>query len=147
MTTTAKKKPAAFILGKRPETVPATVQLTLPTGEIHAIECKFKYRTRTEFGQFWDSLSKPKPQAPAPDVGQEQQEQPIAHPERATFAEALDNANGINVDHTLQFLVGWNLEYDLTPENLSQLFDEVPAAASELFDAYRAAMVHGRLGN
>lgn len=145
--TTTKKKPAAFILGKRPETITSTVSLTIPDGSINPIKCKFKYRTRTEFGQFWDSLSEPKPQAPAPDAGQEQQEQPATQPERVTFAAALDNANRINVDHTLQFLVGWNLDCDLSPENLSQLFDEVPAAASELFEAYRAAMVQGRLGN
>lgn len=147
MTTTAKKKPAAFILGKRPETITATVPLTLPTGEINAIKCQFKYRTRSEFGQFWDSLTGPKPQVPSPDAGQEQPEQPAPPPERLTFSAALDDANRINVDNTLQFLVGWNLEHDLSPENLHQLFDEVPAAASELFEAYRAAVVQGRLGN
>lgn len=145
--TITKKKPAAFILGKRPEFIPATVSLTMPTGEINIIECKFKYRTRSEFGQFWDSLTETNPQVPASNASQEQPEQPAAQPERLTFSAALDKANRINVDHTLQFLLGWNLDHELNPENLGQLFDEVPAAASELFEAYRAAVVQGRLGN
>lgn len=149
MTTTTKKKPAPFILGKRPDAITATVPLPMPDGEIKPIECKFKYRTRTEFGQFWDAMSEPKPQAKALalDAGQEQSEQPATPAERATFTKALEDANRVNVTQTLDFLTGWNLDCELNAETLEQLFDQVPAAASALFEAYRAASVHGRLGN
>lgn len=147
--TTEKKKPAAFVLGKRPETVPATVAVPMPDGTISTIECKFAYRTRTEFAKFWDALGEASKAKVANSKKSKAKAEPDApeQPEDTTFETAVTNGNRSNADNTLQFLSGWNLDCDLTPENLMQMFDEVPAAPNVLWDAYRVARLDGRLGN
>ncbi len=130
----AGKKPPAFIFGARPETITADVSFVRVTGEVHEMVCQFKYRTRREFGELWDKVSDAK--IPQPANG-----------EKFSFANLADSGLEFSVERTLQYLAGWDLDIELDKAALLQLFDEEPNAAAAFWDAYRAALVDGRVKN
>ncbi len=141
MTTTKKtvspakaEKPPAFIFGSRPETVTAVASFVRITGEVHEMVCKFKYRTRREFSELWDEISEAK--IPTATDG-----------EKFTFALLADRGLEFSVERTLKFLAGWDLDIELDKAALLQLFDEEPNAAAAFWEAYRAALVDGRVKN
>jgi hypothetical protein len=47
----------------------------------------------------------------------------------------------------MRVIDGWNLDEDLTRENVQQLADELPAAVNAIMETYRSAITEGRLGN
>ena len=128
------QKPAAFIFGKRPETVTAPVKFTSVTGAEVDIECTFKYRTRKEFAQLWDEISSPSG---------------AVNPEKEDFSYERMVSSGMDGDakNTLKYLASWPLDLELNSENLVRLFDEESAVARHFWEAYRNATLHGRLGN
>ena len=127
-------KPSAFIFGKRPDTVTASIKFTSVTGAEVDIECKFKYRTRKEFSQLWDELAAPVTDGAAADAV-------------PTFAQLADKGLKVNAQRTLQYLSAWPLDLELNVENVLQLFDEEPDAPGAFWNAYRAACTEGRRGN
>ena len=52
-----------------------------------------------------------------------------------------------NAAYLIDVLDGWNLDEVLTRDTAAQLCDELPGAATEIMEAYRLAIVEGRLGN
>lgn len=120
-------------LGDKPKTFkPMALTFVMPDGSEGAMLVTFKYRTRTEYGQFITEHSKPRDDDDA------------AKP----FMERIvANALAGNVGFMLACVDSWNLDIELTEENLRQLSDEVPAAVSRLADAYAEACMQGRLGN
>ncbi|MCX7504514.1 phage tail assembly chaperone [Delftia tsuruhatensis] len=130
----AGKKPPAFIFGERPETITAPVSFVRVTGEVVELECKFKYRTRREFGELWDEVSNAN--VPQPADG-----------EKFSFANLADRGLEFSAERTLKYLVGWDVEIDLDKAALVQLFDEEPNAAAAFWDSYRGALVDGRVKN
>lgn len=131
---TPKSAPPAFILGKRPETVPGNVRLELPDGTEAAIPVEFVYRTRKEFGEFWDKAMAAAGEAPKD--------------EKFSFERLMGRTDESDARRTLEFVRSWGLDdVELNQANLEQLFDEVAGAASAFWEAYRAAMVEGRRGN
>jgi len=130
----AGKKPPAFIFGARPETITAPVSFVRVTGEVAEMDCKFKYRTRREFGELWDEVSNAN--VPQPADG-----------EKFSFASLADRGLEFSAERTLKYLVGWGVEIELNKAALVQLFDEEPNAAAAFWDAYRAALVDGRVKN
>lgn len=135
MTDSAKPtKPAAFIFGTRPETITASVKFQSVTGAPVDIPCQFKYRTRKEFSELWDKLSKPV-------------QAQLAKPEDFSFANMAERGLQHAAASALEYLVAWPLDIDLNQENLVRLFDEEPAANAALWNTYRDAISEGRLGN
>ena len=53
---------AKIVLGKRPETITAFVDIPLMSGEKAKVSCQFKYRTRQEFAKFLDENAEAKPE-------------------------------------------------------------------------------------
>lgn len=127
------QKPAAFIFGKRPETITAAVKFTSVTGAEVDIECQFKYRTRKEFSALWDEIS-------GPVEGQ-------ITDEDFSYAKLTSKGLTIDADRTLKFLTAWPLDLELSQESVVQLFDEEPAAPGALWDAYRKTCLGVRQGN
>lgn len=126
---------AKIVLGKRPETISAIVEIPLITGEKAKVSCEFVYRTRKEFAKFMDENAESKPDL-------------IKEGEKINFEAIAERGLAANAERALQFIKGWQLEgVELNKENLEQLFDEEPAAAAALWGAYRAACVEGYLGN
>lgn len=130
----SKQKPPAFIFGARPETVAATVSFVRVTGDVIDLDCKFHYRTRREFSALWDEVSDAKiPQ--------------VAEGEKFSFAGLADRGLEFSVERTLKYLAGWDLEIEFDKAALLDLFDQEPNAAAAFWDAYRGAILEGRVKN
>lgn len=123
---------ANIVLGKTPTNFkPIVVKFTAPDGTDGAIKATYKYRTRTGFGEMMNKMFE--------DAGEAKTE---GTPDfKALFAKMGDK----NADHLLAALDSWNLDFELTRENLLALSNEYPAASVALMAAYRDACVEGKL--
>lgn len=125
---------AKIILGKTPESFKGKAHFPMLDGSEGVIACEFKYRTKTEFGAFVDAISKDA--GFAPEAGK-----PFL------LAELLGKTVDKNADYLMDVLKGWDVDAELCRDACAQLANEVPAAAVAIVEAYRAAVVDGRLGN
>lgn len=126
---------AVIKLGKTPKSFKRTVTVDMLDGTKGSIECEFKYRTRTEFGKFLDSIFA--------DAGVK----PTDSDEKVVIAEVMTKTRDTNADYLIQVLDGWNLDEELNKENLQQLCDEFPGVSNSIMETYRVAVTEGRLGN
>lgn len=122
-------------LGARPKSFKHVITFNLVEGGKGSIECVYKYRTRKEFGAFVDSVMESAGATQKPDG------------EKFSMSELMERTAGANADYILDVLEGWNLDEELSRENVQQLADEFPAAATAIMEAYRGACIDGRLGN
>lgn len=126
---------AKITLGKRPQFIEATISATLPDGTVGSIKARYKYRTRTEFGQMIDQrMAEARNEAPA-------------EPADFSVATMQRQARDANAAYLLDILDGWDLDNDLDIDTATQLCDEAPGMAQALIDGYRMAVTEGRLGN
>lgn len=126
---------AKITLGKRPQFIEATITATLPDGTVGSIKARYKYRTRTEFGQMIDQrMAEARTEAPA-------------EPADFSVATMQRQARDANAAYLLDILDGWDLDNDLDIDTATQLCDEAPGMAQALIDGYRMAVTEGRLGN
>ena len=143
-------KPAAFVFGKRPETISGTVEFPLPDGTSAKLDCKFKYRTRKEFGALWDEIAGASLAvgAPQPDASKDEADKDAEDAPKFTFAGMFERGDEANADNALKYLAAWNEEHPaLTKDTLTELFDQAPAAPAAIWNAYRQLCTTGRLGN
>lgn len=129
---------AKIKLGNRPKNFKRTIKVDLPEGGTGEMEISYIYRTRTEFGQFIDKMMDEagvKPES-ASDADQ-----------KFSLEEALAKTRDTNADYILKVADGWNIDAEFNRANVAQLCDELPGAASEIMNTYRAAITEGRLGN
>ena len=131
---------AKIKLGNRPKSFKRIVKFDMLEGGKGAIECDFKYRTRTEFGVFIDQMV-----AAAEAAGAKKEAEASA--EKFSMTDLMERTAGQNADYILDVLDGWNLDEDLNKVNVQQLADEIPAAALAIMTTYRTAVTEGRLGN
>jgi hypothetical protein len=122
-------------LGNRPKSFkPFPVKFEMPDGTEGQIVATYKYRTRTEFGEFMDAIFAEAGGAPMVDG-------------KLDYKRLYEQTRDRNADHLLAALDAWNLDEELNLQNLQALADELPAAAIALMSSYRDACVEGRLGN
>lgn len=124
---------ATIKLGNRPKSFKRVVTFPLIEGGEGAIEVSFKYRTRTEFGRFIDSI--------VADAQVAQGDQQFS------MADLMERTRDKNAAYLMDVIDGWNLDEPLTRATVEQLCDELPGAAAEIMEQYRKATVEGRLGN
>lgn len=129
---------AKIILGKRPKNFKRTITVDMPEGGKGTVEMSYIYRTRVEFGQFIDDLFNDAGVKPA-STGDEDV--------KFSLEEALAKTRDTNADYILKIADGWNLDHEFNLTNVQQLCDELPGAAFEIIQSYRAAVTEGRLGN
>jgi hypothetical protein len=139
---------AKIILGQRPKSFKRTVKFLQVDGSPGTIDVDYKYRTRTEFGEFADGiraqmkaadealLDQVKAQADAGEV--------IAPLSQATL---IKSENETNVGYVMGCIEGWNLDVPFSQAAVEQLANEVPAAITAIIATYRDAITDGRLGN
>lgn len=122
-------------LGSRPKSFTRVVKFPLPEGGEGRIACSYRYRTRTQFGEFVDALMAKspleRPDYTDPTVNTKLQQSVIAS----------------NAGYLINALDGWDLDVELNVSNLEQLADEHPGAVMAIMEDYRAACCEGRLGN
>lgn len=125
---------AKIVLGKPPKTFKRNVSFVTIDGEEAIIECGFKYRTRSEYGQFFDSIMQDaKEEMPADG--------------NISLEKILEKTANKNADYLLKILDSWNLDEELNRATLQQLSDEYPMAVTAILDSYRTAILEGRVGN
>lgn len=122
-----------IVLGKRPESFKKSVTFDMLDGSKGAIECEFKYRTRTEFAAFLDKMFA--------DSGEE------TATEEKKIEAAVSRVLQKNGEYLTDVLKAWDLDVPLTPAAARQLADELPGATNAIMAAYREAITEGRLGN
>lgn len=115
-------------LGQRPKSIAKQVTFTLPDGEMGAIKMSYIYRTRVEFGALLDEPSSP-----------------LVTPE--TMSQSMSLAVDSSADYILRISDGWDVGVPFSRENVWQLCNEMPSAATAIIQGYREAIVEGRLGN
>lgn len=126
---------ARIQLGKTPKSFKRTVTVDMLDGTKGSIECEFKYRTRTEFGKFLDSIFA--------DAGVK----PTDDDSKVIIAEVMAKTRDTNADYLIQVLDGWNLDDELTKANLQQLCDEFPGVSNSIMETYRVAVTEGKAKN
>lgn len=124
-------------LGSRPKNFVQTITVPMHEGEDGTVKISYRYRTRTEYGEFIDAMVK--------DAGVE----PAVEGEDvdAVMTRAMTSKRDKNAHYILQIADGWNLESEFGLASVKQLCDELPGAALAIMNAYTAAITEGRLGN
>lgn len=123
-------------LGQRPESFKKTVEFTMLDGEQGEIEMVFKYRTRKEFGDFFDKIFA---------INGERAEKRVSD---ADYMSSLMTAGGDkNATYILDIATGWNLDIPFNRANIEQMCDEMPGAAVAIMQGYYSAVTEGRLKN
>ena len=126
---------AKIVLGNTPKSFKRAITVDMLDGTKGSIECVFKYRTRVEFGVFLDSIFK--------DAGVKAADAD----EKVIIAEVMARTRDTNAEYLIKVLEGWNLDEDLTVQNLQQLCDEFPGVANTIMETYRTSVTEGRRGN
>lgn len=125
-----------IILGQRPTEFSRTVKFPMLEGTDGEIRCRFKYRTKQEYAAMVDRLAEQSKITPDPATGL-----------LPDYAEIMRRAVQGNGEYLKELLLGWDLEGEVNSENLNELADAYPAAASAIMEAYRVGCVEGKLGN
>lgn len=127
---------AKLVLGKTPKTFkPFPVKFELPEGGEDQIMVTFKYKTRTEFAEFLNTLFTEAGVEATDQTGQRD------------FVELYRNGGEKTVKHLTEILDAWDLSEPINATNLAALHNQAPAAAAALTAAYSGACSEGRLGN
>ncbi len=122
-------------LGAPPKTFkPVTLKVDMPDGSEGEIPLTFNYRTQDDYWAYRDEFFK--------IVGAEK---PVDDP--SALPVVAKEARHRAASHILGAIAEWELDVELTADNLCQLFNEIPLAASAIGEAYQVACIQGRLGN
>lgn len=125
---------AKIVLGNPPKTIKKAIKVQLLDGSDGEVGFLFKYRTRTEYGAWIDSLmSGDEP------IGGEVLKMP--------WEKLAGKTVEANASYIMQAADGWDLDIEFNPENVKQFCNEFPLACSTAMDTYRQAINEGRMGN
>lgn len=126
---------AKIVLGKTPKTFASfPVKFPMPDGSEGTIEATFKYRTRTQFGEFLNKIFA--------DAGEDQ-----SSDGNIDFEVLFSKTKDKNAEHLLAALDSWDVDQPLNLSTLQDLANELPAASVALMAAYNKACTEGKLGN
>ena len=126
---------AKLQLGKAPENFKCTVTFSKLDKTKVSIDLDFKYRTRKQYAELIDAV-----------VKGEEDKKPKKD-ETKTFTELLEKGSNETIDFILNIATGWDLEDEFNRDNVAILVDEFPSATNEINEAYRVAILEGRLKN
>ena len=126
---------AKIKLGSTPKSFKRAITVDMLDGTKGSIECEFKYRTRTDFGKFLDSVFA--------DAGVAATDSDA----KVVIAEVMARTRDTNADYLIQVLDGWNLDEELTKANLQQLCNEFPGVSNTIMETYRVAITEGKAKN
>lgn len=127
-------------LGEMPKTFKSIpVTFVLADGQQGLVNVVYKYRTRTGYGAFMDEMRSAAVKAVeaaggggAADLGVQSMH---------TTAISAD------ADTVLGMVESWDLDIELTRDNLALLADQAPSIIHAVVSSYRRACVEGHLGN
>ena len=122
-------------LGAPPKTFkPITLKVEMPDGSEGEIPLTFNYRTQDAYWSYRDEFFKViGVEKPADDT--------------TSLPAVAKEARQRGAQHILSAINSWELDVELTADNLCQLFNEIPVSATAIAEAYQLACIQGRLGN
>ena len=126
---------AKIILGNRPKSIKKSIKVQLLDGSDGEVGLSFKYRTRTEYGAWIDSLMEAGDKSPSEDVA------------KMPWEKLAGKTVEANANYIMQAVDDWDLDIPFNLENVKQFCDEFPLACQTAMDTYRTAINEGRLGN
>lgn len=127
---------AKVILGTTPKTFKRfPVKFQLPDGEEGVINVTFKYKTRSQYGEYLNDLFKSSGEE-APTKSSE-----------VDFVALYKKIGAKSASKLVDTIESWDFEYPLSIVTLEQLHDEVPSALAALAGGLQGACTEGRLGN
>lgn len=126
---------AKIVLGQRPEKFSRTVKFPMLDGTDGVIKCEFKYRTKSEYAELVDKLNADGKLAIREDGS------------IPNLQEIIVSGVSTNAWYLSEILVGWDVDAELNQDNLNELANAYPAAATALMEAYRIGCIEGKLGN
>jgi hypothetical protein len=129
---------AKIKLGARPKSFARVVKFTDVDGTEMTAPVTYKYRTRSEYGAFADSL---------PDYPQLEAEKDADDKTVYRAQTVIEKRSEWNANQIMQILEGWALDEEFNHANVRQMCDEMPAGAEAIIREYQGACVEGRLGN
>lgn len=151
---------AKLKIGNPPKSVSKELTINLLDGANASIKLDFKYRTRSEYADFIDSMTaaiKAEGEAviaaakAAIAAAAEAAKDPLSDAPQLNFGPTEAEQNEKKTDSQVNFIMacvlGWDLDIAFDREAVRQLVDETPQAATAIISAYREAMTEGRLGN
>lgn len=137
-------------LGQRPDTFkPFPVRFEMPEGGDGEISCTYRYRTAKEYGALVDEMSAANQDETSKGVaeGAADKEAGAAVVQPFSWEKEMTGSAKSKAAFLHKALASWDLDIDLTLDNLEQLATELPAAANAMLSAYATACRDGRLGN
>ena len=132
-------------LGNRPKNFLRIVDYTLLDGSKDRLQVTFIYRSRVEFSEWIDSMTK----AAAATEKARAEAAPAPTNEDLTHSSGdfATKVIGANAEYLLGCLESWELEDPITLESLRELCDLYPSCAQALMDGYRVGCTEGRAKN
>jgi hypothetical protein len=134
-----------FVLTAPPETFKRDVIIDMHDGSQASLQIEFKYRSRSEYAQFIDSIianAKKSAEAEKPKTEDESLQD-----KELTMQEILNQQGDLAIETIMQIAVGWELSDKWNKKSLSELHDKFPGAFNAINNAYSASVVHGQLKN
>lgn len=123
---------AKFSLASAPKTFKRKVTITLLDDSTADIELTFKYKTRTEYAKLLDEVMK---------------QDKIDDSKTESAVDIFKRLGAGTVEFLMKIVEGWDLDDEFNKSNVSELIDKFPAAANEITEAYRIAILEGRTKN
>jgi hypothetical protein len=121
------------------------VIIDMHDGSQASLQIEFKYRSRSEYAQFIDSIianAKKSAEAEKPKTEDESLQD-----KELTMQEILNQQGDLAIETIMQIAVGWELSDKWNKKSLSELHDKFPGAFNAINNAYSASVVHGQLKN
>ncbi len=123
---------AKFSLASAPKTFKRKVTITLLDDSTADIELTFKYKTRTEYAKLLDEVMK---------------HDKVDDSKTESAVDIFKRLGAGTVEFLMKIVEGWDLDDEFNKSNVSELIDKFPAAANEITEAYRIAILEGRTKN
>ena len=123
---------AKFSLASAPKTFKRKVTITLLDDSTADIELTFKYKTRTEYAKLLDEVMK---------------QDKVDESKTESAVDIFKRLGAGTVEFLRKIVEGWDLDDEFNKSNVSELIDKFPAAANEITEAYRIAILEGRTKN
>lgn len=124
---------AKFSLASAPKTFKRKVTITLLDESTADIDLTFKYKTRSEYAKLLDEVMS--------------KENHIDTGVTESAVDIFKRLGAGTVDFLMKIVDAWDLEDDFNKANVADLIDKFPAAANEITEAYRIAILEGRTKN
>jgi len=123
---------AKFSLASAPKTFKRKVTINLLDDTTADIELTFKYKTRSDYAKLLDEVMK----ADKADDGKVE-----------TAVDIFKRLGAGTADFLMKIVEAWDLDDEFNKANVADLIDKFPAAANEITETYRVAILEGKTKN